>query len=79
MRDLLDDGDLYRVVDEVLHYIWDPIGQRYARLGCFGAAAAKSRRMRTSASRHRRMAAALLFVYRSWLPRTACSRRSIAT
>jgi hypothetical protein len=26
MLDLMDDRDLYRMVDEVLHYVWDPIG-----------------------------------------------------
>jgi hypothetical protein len=22
----MDDRDLYRMVDEILHYVWDPIG-----------------------------------------------------
>ena len=26
MRTLSDDRDLYRIVDEVLYYVWDPIG-----------------------------------------------------
>jgi hypothetical protein len=26
LRTLMDDRDLYRMVDEVLHYVWDPIG-----------------------------------------------------
>jgi hypothetical protein len=26
LNELMDDRDLYRMVDEILHYIWDPIG-----------------------------------------------------
>ena len=26
LNELMDDRDLYRMVDEILHYVWDPIG-----------------------------------------------------
>jgi hypothetical protein len=26
LNELMDDRDLYRMVDEIFHYFWDPIG-----------------------------------------------------